>query len=249
MMEHETDGTVSEIECAARAAHGDLVIAALGLVEYDVASTIQEELRARRIEGALRADVLLLLEHPPVYTLGRGATLAHLGAAAGGTVPVRRVGRGGQVTFHGPGQLVGYPIVDLARRTPDLHAYLRNLEDVLIRGARTAGVAAERVAGRTGVWVQGRKLASIGIGVRRWVTTHGFALNVTTDLTYFDAIVPCGIAGVRMTSLSAEGVMTDIGTVGAHVAAEMIRTLGYAEAAWVGRTPWRGRFEPAGACA
>jgi lipoyl(octanoyl) transferase len=213
-----------------------LVVADLGVIDYDVAHELQAQLRDRKVAG-FGADWLLLLEHPPVYTLGRGAALAHLGDAGRGTVPVRRVRRGGEVTFHGRGQLVGYPIIDLGRLAigaRDLHAYLRRLEGVLIRAVGRVGLAAGRSPGRTGVWVRGCKLASIGIGVRRWVTTHGFALNVSTDLGYFERIVPCGLRGVRMTSLSAEGIATDVATVGIIVAREFATEFGYASVVWPG---------------
>ncbi len=154
-------------------------------------------------------DVLILLEHPPVVTLGRGARTEHL-LLSPETLSARGIdcieaGRGGDVTFHGPGQLIGYPIVDLTPLGRDLHRYLRALEEVLIRTLAAFGVRAERSAGRTGVWVGGEKIASIGIGVRRWVAWHGFALNVADDLGPFDAIVPCGLRGVSMTSL--EGLL------------------------------------------
>ncbi len=186
-----------------------LVVARLGRADYDETHTLQETLRERRLQAAV-PDALLLLEHPPVYTLGRNADALHLGAAADGPIPVRRVGRGGQVTYHGPGQLVGYGIIDLRQRGLDVRGYIRGLEEVIIRTAATCGVQGTRVAGQPGVWVGPRKLASVGIGLRRWVSVHGFALNVTTELSRFDAIVPCGLAGVRMTSLAAEGARVDM---------------------------------------
>lgn len=181
-----------------------LEVGLLGRVPYDDALALQESLAGRRLMGG--PDVLLLLEHPPVYTLGRGADDRHLGGAAGGPVPIHRVGRGGEVTFHGPGQLIGYPVLGLREHRPDVHWYLRNLEEVLITALADVGVGAGRVAGRTGVWVDGcRKIASIGVGVRRWVTRHGFALNVGTDLDGFAPITPCGLDGVTMTSVAREG--------------------------------------------
>jgi len=174
-----------------------------GRLPYGAALALQEELLERRREED--ADTLLLLEHPPVVTLGRGADEANLlfsqTELARRGIALERVGRGGDVTFHGPGQLVGYPIVDLEPLGRDLHRFLRRLEEVLIETLRTYGVAGEQVAGRTGVWVAGEKIASIGIGVRRWVSWHGFALNVAADLSGFAAIVPCGLPGIRMTSL------------------------------------------------
>jgi lipoyl(octanoyl) transferase len=179
-----------------------------GLVPYRDALEWQRSLGQARIDGLLSHDVLLLLEHPPVITVGRNSRDAHLlgaGAGAGADgVEVFEVERGGDVTFHGPGQLVGYPILDLSRHRRDLHWYLRTLEQALIEALGELGVPAERNPGYTGVWTRGRKIASIGIHVKQWVTWHGFALNVTTDLSYFERIVPCGIPGVEMTSLERE---------------------------------------------
>lgn len=161
-----------------------------------------------RITGALPQDLLLLVEHPPVVTLGRSSKQAHLLASpallAARGVELFEVERGGDVTFHGPGQLVGYPIVDLKRHRQDLHWYLRQVEESLIQGLAPFGIAAGRKAGYTGVWVADRKIASIGVHARDWVTWHGFALNVSTDLHYFDLIVPCGIQEVVMTSVECE---------------------------------------------
>ncbi len=171
----------------------------LGLVEYTQALSWQEALLRKRCLGESE-DILLLLEHPPVFTLGRGGDEKHLLNPR--QVPVYRVGRGGDVTFHGPGQLVGYPICDLTRHGRDIHAYLRTLEAVLIAALAECGVHAYRRDGLTGVWVGEEKIASIGVGVRRWVTYHGFALNLNPDLSYFTDIVPCGLSGVRMTSIA-----------------------------------------------
>jgi lipoyl(octanoyl) transferase len=173
-----------------------------GMVPYDDALAWQRRLAAERIAGSLDHDVLLLLEHPPVITLGRASRAGHL--VRPGDVPVIEVERGGDVTFHGPGQLVGYPILDLSGYRQDLHWYLRSLEHVLIAALATLGIPAERRAGYTGVWTRGRKIASIGVHVKQWVTWHGFALNVATDLAYFSRIVPCGIEGVTMTSVERE---------------------------------------------
>ena len=180
----------------------------LGRVDYAAGLRLQEEaLAAHGVDG----DVLLLLEHDPVYTTGRGGREEHLPAAAAG--PVHRVSRGGDATFHGPGQLVGYPVVDLRARGGDVRAYLRALEDAVVQTCAAFGLAAGRLPGRTGAWVGGpgtpggwRKIASIGVGVRRGITQHGFALNVSVDLAAFAAIVPCGIEGVVMTSLAHERV-------------------------------------------
>ena len=173
-----------------------------GVVPYAEALEWQRAVAQARIERRLPHDVLLLLEHPPVVTLGRNSHEAHL--LRGGDVDLFEVERGGDVTYHGPGQLVGYPIIDLAGYRRDLHWYLRTLEQALIDALAELGVPAERNTGYTGVWTRGRKIASIGIHVKQWVTWHGFALNVTTDLTAFDRIVPCGIPGVVMTSVERE---------------------------------------------
>ena len=174
-----------------------------GLVPYGDALEWQRGLAQARIERRLAHDVLLLVEHPPVITLGRGTRGAHLVAAEG--IEVVEIERGGDVTYHGPGQLVGYPILDLTDHRPDLHWYLRTLEQALIDALAELGLPAERNPGYTGVWTRGRKIASIGIHVKQWVTWHGFALNVTTDLAQFERIVPCGISGVVMTSVQREG--------------------------------------------
>ncbi len=178
-----------------------------GSVSYQDALAWQRELAEDRIAGRLDHDVLLLLEHPPVVTFGRNSRAAHLLNPQG--VEVFEVERGGDVTFHGPGQLVGYPILDLGGSggayKKDLHWYLRTLEQALIDALALLEIPAERNPGLTGVWTRGRKIASIGIHVKQWVTWHGFALNVTTDLAHFDRIVPCGIQGVEMTSVEREG--------------------------------------------
>jgi len=150
-------------------------------------------------------DVILLLEHHPVYTIGRLRDQSSLRNPSALPFPVYETNRGGQATYHGPGQLVGYPILDLNPRGRDLHKHLRNLEEVLIRACATFGVIAARRENMTGVWVENRKLASIGVGVRKWISMHGFAINITDEcLPPFFAITPCGLDGVRMTSLSAE---------------------------------------------
>ncbi len=195
-----------------------------GRVDYGRALEWQDALVARRQAGA--PDALLLLEHAPVYTLGRGADGRHLRAP--GDVPVWRVGRGGQATYHGPGQLVGYPILDLRRLRPDVRWYVRSLEEILIGALADLGIAAGRIPGRIGVWIEGRrKIASIGIGIRRWVTWHGFALNVTEDLRGFAGIVPCGLEGVEMTSVAREGGPGDLTVVGERVLARFVNVFGY----------------------
>jgi lipoyl(octanoyl) transferase len=187
---------------------GQLLVVDLGIMSYGAALELQRGVARSRISGAIPDDVLLLVEHPPVVTLGRSAKDQHLLASpallTARGVELFEVERGGDVTFHGPGQLVGYPIVDLKRHKQDLHWYLRQVEEALIRGLAPFGIAGERSAGQTGVWTRGRKLASIGVHARDWVTWHGFALNVTTDLSYFDLMVPCGIAEVQMTSVARE---------------------------------------------
>jgi lipoate-protein ligase B len=185
-----------------------LLVADLGVMPYAGALTLQREAAKARLSGAIADDVLLLVEHPPVITLGRstkdGNLLASAELLAARGVELFEVERGGDVTFHGPGQLVGYPIINLEHHTRDLHWYLRQLEEVLMRTLASFDVAGSRSAGKTGVWVKDRKIASIGVHARQWVTWHGFALNVTTDLSYFDLMVPCGIQDVAMTSLERE---------------------------------------------
>jgi lipoyl(octanoyl) transferase len=175
---------------------------------YAAALDLQRELARARITGSVPQDLLLLLEHPPVVTLGRSAKNEHLLASpallAARGVELFEVERGGDVTFHGPGQLVGYPIIDLKRHRRDLHWYLRQVEEALILALAELRIPAERNPGLTGVWTRGRKIASIGVHARDWVTWHGFALNVTTDLSYFDLMVPCGIQAVEMTSVQRE---------------------------------------------
>ena len=179
----------------------------LGRVPYADALALQQQLVEARRQGRI-GDVLLLVEHPHVLTLGvRGdGGRAHILAApdvlASRGVDVHETGRGGDITYHGPGQIVGYPILDLKPDRCDVHRYVRDLEDVLIRVAADYGLTGERVAGLTGVWIGGEKVAAIGVRIARWITSHGFALNVTTDLDYFNLIVPCGIADRGVTSLS-----------------------------------------------
>jgi lipoyl(octanoyl) transferase len=171
---------------------------------YEEALALQEELVRAKIEDAEMQDQILLMEHDPVYTMGRTPDESSLGDAEALPHPVVRINRGGQATYHGPGQLMGYPIVDLRRRGQDLHHYLRALEEALIATMADFGVTGERREGLTGVWVGLRKIASIGVGVRRWVSMHGFALNVGGDLTPFQNITPCGLSGVEMTSIERE---------------------------------------------
>jgi len=187
-----------------------LTVADLGVVPYGTALERQRSLAEQRIAGRLGADLLLLCEHPPVITLGRGTRTTSLPIAPDALrqrgIEVFEIERGGDVTYHGPGQLVGYPIFDLGGHRRDLHWFLRQIEEALIAALARLGITGERRGGYTGVWTGGasRKIASIGIHVRQWVTWHGFALNVTTDLSAFDLIVPCGIPQVVMTSVARE---------------------------------------------
>lgn len=173
-----------------------------GLMPYLDALQWQRSLLAERIQNPDLEDVLILLEHPPVYTLGQGANLEFLKFDIDKSeYNVHRIERGGEVTYHCPGQLVGYPILNLRRYRQDLHWYLRQLEEVLIRVLANYGLRGERIPGLTGVWLEGRKVAAIGIKVSRWITMHGFALNVCPDLTGFEHIVPCGITDKAVGSL------------------------------------------------
>ena len=175
----------------------------LGRIDYGEATDLQE-ISARRVkEGG--EERLLLLEHPPVITLGRNArredVLFDAETLRARGVSVAPTDRGGQVTYHGPGQLVGYPILNLSPDRRDVGRYLRDLEEVLIRTLARFGIGAARIEGLTGVWAAGEKIASIGVHLSRWVTTHGFALNVSTDLAHFSLIVPCGMSARRVTSM------------------------------------------------
>ncbi|HAA27177.1 MAG TPA: lipoyl(octanoyl) transferase [Cyanobacteria bacterium UBA8553] len=173
------------------------------MVPYSVAWEQQRSLVSQRIKDMTLPDVLLLLEHPPVYTLGQGASPEFLKFdPTDNHWELHRVERGGEVTYHCPGQLVGYPILNLRHYQQDLHWYLRQLEEVLIQLLGVYGLKGDRVAGMTGVWLEGRKVAAIGIKVSRWITMHGFALNVCPDLSGFEYIVPCGIADKSVGSLA-----------------------------------------------
>jgi lipoyl(octanoyl) transferase len=183
---------------------GGLSVHWLGRVAFADALAMQEKLVAeKRVDHSL-GDELLLLEHEPVYTIGRTPDQSSLRGAAHLPHPLFPINRGGQATYHGPGQLIGYPIIDLRECGQDLHRYLRWLEGLLVETLAEIGITATTRPGLTGVWVEERKIASIGVGVRHWVTMHGFALNVCGDLTPFDRIVPCGIANVTMTSIERE---------------------------------------------
>ncbi len=173
-------------------------------IGYEAGLHLQERHVAAILDGT-GGDTVLLLEHLPVYTIGRLRDQSSLRDPASLPYPVHEINRGGQATYHGPGQLVGYPILDLNPRGKDLHEHLRRLEDALIRACQKFGVQAGRREGLTGVWVENRKLASIGVGVRKWISMHGFAINITREsLPPFFAITPCGIDGVSMSCLEDE---------------------------------------------
>ena len=180
----------------------------LGLVPYAEALALQSDLVGRRRAGDI-PDQLLLLQHPHVITLGTASSRAHIVADQSRLqelgIDLVDVGRGGDVTYHGPGQLVGYPILDLEPDRKDVHRYLRDLESVLVHTLGEMGIQGESVPDLTGVWVDGRKIAAIGVRISSgWITSHGFALNVSNDLSFFETIVPCGIQDVSVTSVSQE---------------------------------------------
>ena len=176
----------------------------LGRMAFGDALALQEEMVAKKRANQSLGDELLLLEHEPVYTIGRTPDQSSLRGGEHLPHPLFPINRGGQATYHGPGQLIGYPIIDLRHCGQDLHRYLRWLEELLVETLATTGIEAGTREGLTGVWVENRKIASIGVGVRHWVTMHGFALNVCGDLSPFDQIVPCGISNVTMTSIEKE---------------------------------------------
>ncbi len=212
-----------------------LAVRHLRLTGYPEALELQAALVERRRRGEI-PDTLLLLEHPHVITLGSAGGRGHLllspGELAVRGIEVHEAGRGGDVTYHGPGQLVGYPILDLKPDRKDLHAYLRSLEQVLIGALASFGVEGERDEGATGVWARGAKVAAIGIRVSSgWITSHGFAVNANTDLSYFDAIVPCGLHGRPVTSLTRllRREVTPA-TVAPAVVSAMVAEFGYGSA-------------------
>jgi len=179
----------------------------LGTIDYAEAHRLQKELQRKRVGGEI-GDIVLLLEHPPVLTMGRSAKAQHVLATpelleARG-IPVHEVGRGGDVTYHGPGQLVAYPIIDLKPDRKDVRKYVASLEETMIRTCADFGLAAGRVEGLNGAWIGERKVGAVGVRISRWVTMHGLALNVNSDLRQFEMIVPCGIQDKGVTSLSAE---------------------------------------------
>ena len=180
-----------------------MVFQDLGLIQFEEAFERQEK-TVQEIASNQLEEMVYLLEHPPTFTIGRTGLEENQLASQdfeGSPIHVIRTNRGGDITFHGPGQLVGYPHLDLRNRDRDVHRFLRNLEEVLIRSVRRFGVDAYRRDRLTGIWTDQGKLASIGVGVRRWITMHGFALNVSTDLRYFELINPCGIQECPVTSL------------------------------------------------
>jgi lipoate-protein ligase B len=207
----------------------DCRLCELGRLEYGAALALQRDLVERRKRGEI-LDHLLLLEHPHVITMGRTGRAAHLLASE---EALRRAGvsfyptdRGGDVTYHGPGQIIGYPILDLKEWKRDVVAYVRALEQTLIDALAEFGLVCRREEGRTGVWTEAGKIAAIGVHISRWVTSHGFALNHTTDLSYFRYIVPCGLAA-PVTSMAALGVTAARSEVVAAVARNFARVFGY----------------------
>jgi lipoyl(octanoyl) transferase len=195
---------IEAIGCPSGVQRVDLRMRWLGRMEFADALVLQEELLAKKRADRSLEDELLLLEHEPVYTIGRTPDKSSLLDSAHLPHPLFVINRGGQATYHGPGQLIGYPIVDLRRCGQDLHRYLRWLEQLLMNLLAHYGIAASQRESLTGVWVDQRKIASIGVGVRHWITMHGFALNVCGDLSPFNYIVPCGINNVTMTSMEKE---------------------------------------------
>ncbi|MGC1322312.1 MAG: lipoyl(octanoyl) transferase LipB, partial [Candidatus Udaeobacter sp.] len=212
----------------------DLQIHWLGRTEFGLALSLQEEIVSKKREDGSRPDELLLLEHEPVYTIGRTPDRSSLLGSAHLPHPLFSTNRGGQATYHGPGQLMGYPIINLRRCGQDLHKYLRWLEQLLIDLLAHYDMAAQRRQSLTGVWVENRKIASIGVGVRHWITMHGFALNVCSDLSPFDHIVPCGINNVAITSMEKETgrvfTVADVSTAFEKIASRRISDLRVAEA-------------------
>lgn len=195
-----------------------LTVRWLGRVAYQKALALQEKIVAQKRRDAELPDTVLLLEHDPVYTIGRSPDQTSLRGAMHLPYPLFQINRGGQATYHGPGQLIGYPIIDLRNCGQDLHKFLRWIEELLIQFLTSYGLEGNRRDGLTGVWVENRKIASIGVGVRHWITMHGFALNVCGDLSPFAQITPCGIANVTMTSIENE---TGLSVTVAAAAAKM----------------------------
>jgi lipoyl(octanoyl) transferase len=178
-----------------------LAVYCLGLTPYQIAWDLQKQWQQRLIADPSQADVLLILEHPSVYTLGTSASLEFVKFKSNDGYELHRSERGGEVTYHCPGQLVIYPIFNLRRHQPDLHWYLRQLEEIVIRLLARYNLVGERITGLTGVWYQDKKVAAIGIKVSKWITMHGLAINVNNDLSGFEQIVPCGLVGRSAGSL------------------------------------------------
>ena len=212
---------------------GDISVRWLGRVAFADALALQDKLVAEKRTDHSLGDELLLLEHEPVYTIGRTPDQSSLRGGTHLPHPLFPINRGGQATYHGPGQLIGYPIIDLRNYGQDLHRYLRWLEALLIEALSEVGIAATTRRGLTGVWIEDRKIASIGVGVRHWITMHGFALNVCGDLAPFDQIVPCGISNVTMTSIERETgpeqSVSEMSSRVAKIALRQIRELGNVE--------------------
>ncbi len=189
---------------AARPCHGDQVqIIDCGRMAFRQALALQEELVVR-IAGGEIPETLLLLEHPPVYTIGRGGRTANIRDCS---IRVERINRGGDVTWHGPGQLVGYPLINLAHRGRDLHRWMRFLEELLLEAMLAFGVFGHRRQGATGVWTESGKIGFLGVGVRRWITMHGFSLNVSPDIAPFSKINPCGFVDLPITTMAMEALL------------------------------------------
>ena len=205
----------------------DLRVRWLGRMDFATALALQEEIVLKRHRDSSMEDQLLLLEHEPVYTIGRTPDQSSLLGAGHLPHPLFVINRGGQATYHGPGQLMGYPIIDLRRCGQDLHKYLRWLEQLLIDLLAENGITASRRESLTGVWVGNRKIVSIGVGVRHWITMHGFALNVSGDLSPFNHIVPCGINNIAMTSMEKEtGMPFTIARVAASLEKLVLKQFG-----------------------
>jgi lipoyl(octanoyl) transferase len=209
----------------------ELAVVELGRRDYRSVLALQEQTHAKRLRGEI-PDTLLLVEHEPVITLGRGAKQEHVLASperlAALGIELHEIGRGGDVTYHGPGQLVGYPIIDLRPDRCDVRRYVRDLEQVMIQVASSYGVAARRVEGVTGAFCEDRKFGALGVRISRWVTMHGFAINVSTDLNAFQLIVPCGLAHTPVTSLVREtGRELDMQEVTLRAAATFAELFGY----------------------
>lgn len=205
----------------------------LGVVEYREAWELQRRLHQQRVEGRI-PDLLLLLEHPPTITIGRSGSLDHVLISSEqmdqAGIPLFFIDRGGDVTYHGPGQLVGYPILDLREQEGDLHLYVRKLEEVMIRTLRDFSVEANLDERHPGVWVKGEEIGAIGLSVKKWVSMHGFALNVNTDLDHFSFIHPCGFSDRRATSVSkVTGRTMSTGEVADHLKSHFCDVFGFSK--------------------